>query len=111
MNDINIDEIVVSNKLFFVKQDFKYFIGYKRFYYLINKKRKIFIKYIEILGKVRIIIKKKLKGTKKLYSAHYLCVAIILFNAGLYKSTFSTDSFWKLVFCFSAPFYIASSLI
>ena len=29
INDINIDKIVVSDKLPFCKQDFKYFIGYK----------------------------------------------------------------------------------
>ena len=29
INDIDIDKIVVSNKLPFVKQDFKYFISYK----------------------------------------------------------------------------------
>ena len=29
INDINIDKIVVSDKLPFGKQDFKYFIGYK----------------------------------------------------------------------------------
>ena len=29
INDINIDKIVVSDKLPFDKQDFKYFIGYK----------------------------------------------------------------------------------
>ena len=108
VNDVNINKIVVFNKLFFGKQDLKYFIGYKHCYYLI-KKEKIFIKYIEILEKVRNIIKKKFKGAKKLHFVHYLCVVIILFNTGLYKSTFSTDSFWKLVFCFSAPFCIVSN--
>ena len=29
MNDLDINEIVVSNKFPFSKQDFKYFIGYK----------------------------------------------------------------------------------
>ena len=29
INDLNIDKIVVSDKLPFGKQDFKYFIGYK----------------------------------------------------------------------------------
>ena len=29
INDIDINEIVVSNKFSFGKQDFKYFIGYK----------------------------------------------------------------------------------
>ena len=38
------------------------------------------------------------KGAKKLYSRHYSCVIIILFNTGLQKSVFSTDSFGKLVF-------------
>ena len=42
IKDINIDEIVVSNKLFYGKQDFKYFVGYKHFCYLINEKRKKF---------------------------------------------------------------------
>ena len=29
INEVNINEIVVSNKFSFGKQDFKYFIGYK----------------------------------------------------------------------------------
>ena len=29
MNDIDINKIIVSNNFPFVKQDFKYFIGYK----------------------------------------------------------------------------------
>ena len=50
-----------------------------------------------------------IKGaTKLLHVAHYSCVVIILFNTGLYKSAFSTDSFGKLVFCFSAPFCVMS---
>ena len=31
INDVDINKIVVSNKLPFGKQDFKYFIGYKDF--------------------------------------------------------------------------------
>ena len=31
INDIDINKVVVSNKLPFVKQDFKYFIGSERF--------------------------------------------------------------------------------
>ena len=44
------------------------------------------------------------KGATKLYSTHCSCVVTILFNAGLYKSAFSTDSFGKLVACTSVPF-------
>ena len=47
----------------------------------------------------------KLKGPTKLYSKHYLCVVIILFNTGLEKSAFSIDSFGKLVFCLSKVFW------
>ena len=43
----------------------------------------------------------KLKGATKFYFTHYACVVIILFNMGLYKSAFSTDSFGKLAFCLS----------
>ena len=32
----------------------------------------------------------------------HVCVVIILFNTGLYKSAFCTDSSGKLVFCLSA---------
>ena len=47
------------------------------------------------------IIGKTIKGATKLY---YSWVVIILFNMCLYKSVFSTYSFWKLVFCLSAVF-------
>ena len=83
INDIDINEIVVSNKLSFGKQDFKYFIGskdnkkirplwifftemsiYKRYFdktkcmYFVIKDEKIFYKYIKIWKKVSNIIKK-----------------------------------------------------
>ena len=82
INDVDINTIVVSNKLPFGKQDFKYFIGYKdseknrpfpptnyyiykrnfdenrRIYFLIEKE-KVFIKYMKILQKVKNIIKNK----------------------------------------------------
>ena len=93
---IDISKIVVSNKLPFGKQDFKYFIGYKdsekirplckfppqmiiceknidenrRIYFLI-KKEKVFIKYMEILKKVRNIIKNKF-NSELIYSKKYL---------------------------------------
>ena len=38
------------------------------------------------------------KRAMKLYFTHYLCAVIILFNKGLHKPVFSTDSFGKLVF-------------
>ena len=38
-----------------------------------------------------------IKGAAKLYFTHYLCVVIILFNTGLYKSVFSTYLFGKLI--------------
>ena len=38
------------------------------------------------------------KGTTKLCFTHYMCVVIILFNTGLYKSAISTYSFAKLLF-------------
>ena len=50
---------------------------------------------------VAIIIINLLKGTAKLSFIYYSCVVIILFNAGLYKSAFSTYSlilFGKLGF-------------
>ena len=43
------------------------------------------------------------KEATKLYFMHYSCVGSILFNMNLYKSTFSTYSFEKLVFLF---FYV-----
>ena len=44
INDIDINKIVVSNKLHFGKQDFKYFIGYKdvkklTFMHIFSKKK------------------------------------------------------------------------
>ena len=41
------------------------------------------------------------KGATKFYFMHYSCMVIILLITDLYKSTFSTYSFKKLVFCFS----------
>ena len=84
INDIDINKTVVSIKVPFGKQDFKYLLGYKdsekikplcifcpqmiiykinfddnrRIYFLI-KKEKFFIKYMEILEKVRNITKNK----------------------------------------------------
>ena len=84
INDIDISKIIVSNKLFFSKQDFKYFIGYKDakkirsfflFYpktsinkrdfdkticmYFLKKDENFFYKYNEIWEKVSNIVKKK----------------------------------------------------
>ena len=39
-----------------------------------------------------------IKGAKQLYFSNNLCVVIILFNKGLYKSSFSTYSFGEPVF-------------
>ena len=84
IKDVDINKIVVSNKLPFGKQDFKYIIGYKdsekirplcifhpqiiiykinfdenwHIYFLI-KEEKVFIKYMDILEKVSNIIKNK----------------------------------------------------
>ena len=84
INDINIDRIVISNKIPFGKKDFKYFIGHKNdkkiklfsifcpgmstykrdidkakcMHYLI-KDEKNFDKYNEICEKVSNIVKKK----------------------------------------------------
>ena len=84
IKDIDINKIVLSDKFPFGKQDFKYFIGYKdsekirplsvfqpqmiiykKFFdknrpicFLI-KKEKVFIKYLEIIEKVRNTIKNK----------------------------------------------------
>ena len=91
-DNIDIDNIVVSNKFTFGKQDFKYLIGYKdseeirplcifllqlfiykrnfdedRGIYLLIKKVKTFIKYMEILETVTNIIKNKF-NSKLLYS-------------------------------------------
>ena len=98
INYIDINKIVVSNKLPFCKQDFKYFIGYedsekikplcifrsqmiiyKRYFdesrhnHFIIKKEKIFNKYMEILEKVRSIIKNEF-NSKYMYSKKYLKV-------------------------------------
>ena len=51
-----------------------------------------------------------IKGAMELYFMHYSCVDIILFITGLYKSAFSTDSFGKLVFCFSELFALCQKL-
>ena len=48
------------------------------------------------------------KGAMKLYFTDYLCVVIILFNTGLYKSAFFTESFGKLVLCLSALFVFSA---
>ena len=47
---------------------------------------------------------KAFKGAAKLHFTHYSYVVIILFNTGLYKSAFCTDSFEKLLVCISALF-------
>ena len=51
----------------------------------------------------------KLKGAVKLYFTHYSGMVIILFNTGLQKSAFCTDSFWNLVFCFVTLFCVVSN--
>ena len=88
IKDIDINEIVISNKICFGKQDFKYFIGYK-----VNKKikplcifcsrmsmykRDFFIKmkicldiYNEIWENVSNIIKKKIIG-ELIYNEKFL---------------------------------------
>ena len=45
-----------------------------------------------------------LKGATSLFFTHYSCVAVILFNTGLYMSALSTFSFGKLVFSLSVLF-------
>ena len=96
INDIDINKIAVFNKLSFGKQDFKYFIDYKdshkirplcifrpriiiykrnfdenRCTYFLIKKEEKFIKYTEILEKVRNIIKNKF-NSELIYSKKYL---------------------------------------
>ena len=44
---------------------------------------------------------KCIKGTTESYFTHYSSVVIILFNAGLCRSAFSTISVGKLFFCLS----------
>ena len=83
VNDVNINKIVVFNELFFGKQDFEHFIDYKR-YYLI-KKEKIFIKYIEILEKVRNIIKKNLKELRNCILC-IICVWSLFCSIRVYTS-------------------------
>ena len=60
-------------------------------------------------GQLKAKTKTDIKGATKLYFTHYSCAVIILFNAGLYKSAFSTYLFRKLVvlsFCtFCAYFF------
>ena len=92
INDIDISKIIVSNKLFFSKQDFKYFIGYKDakkirslflFYpkmsinkkdfdkticmYFLKKDENFFYKYNEIWEKVSNIVKKKKIDSELIY--------------------------------------------
>ena len=92
INDIVISKIIVSNKLFFSKQDFKYFIGYKDakkirslflFYpkmsinkkdfdkticmYFLKKDENFFYKYNEIWEKVSNIVKKKKIDSELIY--------------------------------------------
>ena len=52
-----------------------------------------------ILNLKKVILKDTLKGAPKLFFMDYLWMVIMLFNAGLYKSLFSTYFFGKLVFC------------
>ena len=52
-------------------------------------------KYVKLW---KVFIKKFVKGATKLYFMYYLCVIIILFSMGLYKSAFSTYSFGKTRF-------------
>ena len=60
-------------------------------------------------GQSRAKTETDIKGATKLYFTHYSCAVIILYNAGLYKSAFSTYLFKKLVvlsFCtFCAYFF------
>ena len=91
INNIDINNIILSNKLPFGKQGFKYFTGYKgfekigflyilrpqmiiykryfdenrRIYFLI-KIEKVFNKYMEILEKVRNIIKTKFNSEQNI---------------------------------------------
>ena len=80
-DDTEINEIVISNKLPFGKQNFKYFIGYKdnkkfrplcillpkykryfdktKYTYFMIEKEKVFDEYMEILEKVSNIVKIK----------------------------------------------------
>ena len=60
--------------------------------------------FMEKILKVLYFINSLFKGAMKLYFMHYLCVVIILFNTGLYKSAFSPDTFGKLFFCLSVLF-------
>ena len=48
------------------------------------------------------------KGATKSYFMHYSCVVIILFNTGLYKSTFFTCYFGKLVFRLPVIFMLSA---
>ena len=91
INDIDINKIVVFNKLPFGKHDFKYLIGYKDsgknlYAYSVHKqlyikeilikwtclvKVKVSIKYMEVLEKARNIVKNKF-NSKFIYSKKYL---------------------------------------
>ena len=53
------------------------------------------------------------KRSSEIYLTHCSCVTIILFNADLCKSVFSSCSFRKLVFCLSlnSVFSVSSVLI
>ena len=53
------------------------------------------------------------KGATKSYFMHYSCKAIVLFNTALYRSTFSTVSCRKLVFCLSvlSVFFVLNQMI
>ena len=96
INNIGINEIVVSNKFPFGKQNFKYYIGYRdserirylcifrpqmiiykrnfdenRRIYFLMKEENVFIKYMEILEQVSNIIKSEI-NTELTYGKKYL---------------------------------------
>ena len=52
-----------------------------------------------------------LKGATKSYFTQYSSVVFILFNTGLCKSAFSTNSFRKLVFYRSALFVFSACFV
>ena len=88
IKDIYINKIVVTNKFPFVKQGFKYLVGFKgciycaqvimykrsfdenRHIYFLIKQEKVFIKYMKILEKISNIINQKF-NSELIYSKKY----------------------------------------
>ena len=80
------------------------------------KEQTLRIKFKKLLATRQIFADKSLltwnfKGARKLSFTHYSFVVFILFNTGLWKSAFSTNSFRKIVFYRSALFVFSACYV